>query len=516
MLLVMRRICLKFITFKKFALSIVVVYFVMLLYFMRTSFEGSRLFGVSDSPRERYESKSVVPRFRLPVLSNERRRRIASGKSSSARQRYRVLPVSDGYAARTGNGFLTRNDKNLPAVSAVTSEKNGKDFKEMYTRQCGSKKFVKNLNTFQPLGFDIWLYSAYIDYRLPAKTFIRVIVLAKHSQILKRSLFCLFGHDSDRDEEDDLVRMSKYEMCENHNNIYGGFILSCSVPKKRESLCSVKILLKTDVSNKSCIVPLSVIPPLRNDDIIPKRYTFGVCLPPLFGTTSVNRLVEYIELHKLLGVEKFVMYKYDGYSNEVARVIENYVSQELIDLIPWSLPSVVRHRSRLWYHGQIIAINDCLYRTMNDFMYVSFSDLDEFLIPQNHITWNQLFSSLDSTNVSGYCFHSTFFNPSPKPSSSLITTSNYLRTKMTSSVRSKCVVIPERVFEKGIHHISKPVAHYKSLSLAPSIGVYHHYRNCLRNFHMDCKNYVYDFAVKKFAKLLEDNVKAAKSEAQSA
>ena len=42
------------------------------------------------------------------------------------------------------------------------------------------------------------------------------------------------------------------------------------------------------------------------------KVDFAICVGTSFQLSDVNQLVEFIELHRLLGVKKFVFYLFDG------------------------------------------------------------------------------------------------------------------------------------------------------------------------------------------------------------
>jgi len=69
-----------------------------------------------------------------------------------------------------------------------------------------------------------------------------------------------------------------------------------------------------------------------------------------------------------------------------------------VTLIPWILPSSVTAQS-IWYNGQLLAVNDCLYRTSHAFNYVAFNDLDEFIVPHSAANWSLMIEQLMTTNT---------------------------------------------------------------------------------------------------------------------
>lgn len=169
-------------------------------------------------------------------------------------------------------------------------------------------------------------------------------------------------------------------------------------------------------------------------------------------------------------------------------------------LLRWEIPvftGISFHDDEtVWYHGQLLAANDCLYRSMGSADYLLFNDLDEFLVPQQKQTWTELVSNLDKSpechiptsgirkdsrrifpnktlsnsnkdenppslyksRCAGFSFKSAFFESDLSVDGiprSIYAFESDLRTKDFSSIRSKCLVKPRLIFEMGIHHVSR-------------------------------------------------------------
>jgi hypothetical protein len=108
--------------------------------------------------------------------------------------------------------------------------------------------------------------------------------------------------------------------------------------------------------------------------------------------------------------------------------------------------------SLVWNHGQLLAINDCMYRTMNTFQFVAFNDVDEYIVPvSQYLNWSSVISLADSTNVMtslyqspyAYSFQSAFFDPMASTDSASsqefvdYTLESDIRTSDFSDVRTK-------------------------------------------------------------------------------
>jgi hypothetical protein len=78
-------------------------------------------------------------------------------------------------------------------------------------------------------------------------------------------------------------------------------------------------------------------------------------------------LAEWIELHRLVGVERFFLY--DNFSVDDHReVLAPYVEQGIVTVHDWPVDM-----------GQLPAYNDCVERHGDDSRWIAFIDLDEFL-----------------------------------------------------------------------------------------------------------------------------------------
>ena len=349
---------------------------------------------------------------------------------------------------------------------------------------------------FHQVSTGIYVYSAYLDSRLNGHDtknggimWIRLIAIAD----TQHSLFCHFKTLGEIRYYS--ARTKYYELCENHNLRFGGFIISCQLPDKFHSNipCSVTVSNETYL-NKAVSpgthaqLPLKL---LKQDETTKKQ---GVCVPPLFGKITRSRIIEFVELSQLLGAEHFTFYDY-GIQKEALDTLKFYQKKGIATILQWSLPHSVSTSQHIWYNGQSVSIQDCLYRNMGSFQHLAFNDVDEFIIPRvsGHVTWRDLVRDVEGDNgdeMAGYCFSSTFFYKLNQPqiyNLELITLKLMERSSLPSPVRKKCLVRPWRVFEMGIHHISKQnQEHWRPVAADPRLALVFHYRTCLEDFRMTC------------------------------
>ena len=80
---------------------------------------------------------------------------------------------------------------------------------------------------------------------------------------------------------------------------------------------------------------------------------------------------------------KFTLYN-DTVSPEVNCVLEHYVSEGSVVVLPWRLN--IDSQTEIRTEGLFAALNDCLYRNMNEFRYLMLIDFDEFIVPHTNDT----------------------------------------------------------------------------------------------------------------------------------
>jgi len=276
---------------------------------------------------------------------------------------------------------------------------------------------------FLPFGRD-WLYTAYFDDRLvPNPTsgrgdvYIRVLALLRRRD-RKPTFYFWWPQSETGNATTEAAAAEAYEMCENHGRRYGGWILStkfagrvppCYVTVTQDRApASVQVrlpLFRMSVAEASTVkkentfwlAGVSLLRELAKDrrvvDAVPLGGNFAVCVPPLYGAIVPATLVQFVELTRLLGAEHFIFYV-SGVSAPVRRVLEAYEAENLVTTIRWVLPSATA--KAVWYNGQLLAANDCLYRTTHAFQYVAFNDVDEFIVPHSAANWSQMLAELTS------------------------------------------------------------------------------------------------------------------------
>lgn len=370
-----------------------------------------------------------------------------------------------------------------------------KSIDDSETRQYQSRKqihFNKFQVNFEEILPQIFLYSAFLDTRDTIAK-VRLVIVTMSNSRIPSSVWCHFSASGNTDEILS-SEVSFYETCENHSKDYAAYIASCKIPRHDVNGSSVWISDKPGPPNTKETPPIRVIYNRPSNNASGK---YAVCIPPLFGKVNVVRLAEFIEFSRILGAEHFTFYN-NSVEGDIKQVLEYYELLNIATTLPWSLPIA---NEKIWYHGQSAAVWDCLYRNMYLYKQVAFLDFDEFIIPQNQSTWDELFTFIrkqdkaDDTVVSAYRFLSAFFDPEfhgkvhdlSFEESQLVNINVTMRTSFFSSIRTKLLVDPTKIFELGIHHVSKPFKEdYKVVTIDTEHAFIHHHRKCDPNWGMNC------------------------------
>ena len=356
--------------------------------------------------------------------------------------------------------------------------------------KCNDSPRTKSFTFKEGKNSALYLYSAYLDRRetIPIVRIISILLKGKKNSV---TVMCRFNQD----KQD--INGTLYEMCENHNKRFGGYIISCRVPLYIVQPCKVSVRMEDRLDDwfntEERAIRIVEIAPQRT------RFDFGICVPPLFGDLKTESLVEFIELSRLLGAQHFIFYDFHITNNQSRELLNYYENEGVVTLIPWQLPSSIKD-TQMWYHGQLLAHNDCMYRAMSIVDVVSVQDVDEFIVPHDgNFTWHKSLMPLLAESVVGLSFQSAFYEPHLHLDSRLITIGSLTRTKKFSRVRTKVMVKPSKIFEIGIHHVSKPIQEsYKIASVDPGHAYLHHYRKCVSNYGMKCIDFVQDNTLLKY------------------
>ena len=112
---------------------------------------------------------------------------------------------------------------------------------------------------------------------------------------------------------------------------------------------------------------LSVLKPQNN--CVDKKFNVSICA---IFKDEANYLKEWIEFHKIVGVEHFYLYNNNS-SDNYKEILKPYIEKKLVTLIDWPKPQ-----------SQMEAYKDCVDNFAKETKWFGFIDLDEFVVPNDY------------------------------------------------------------------------------------------------------------------------------------
>ena len=258
----------------------------------------------------------------------------------------------------------------------------------------------------QTLNATFYLYAAYYDDRWRGGPLPMVRVLTMVDKISPPLVMCLLWF-----QEFSTPIMTPatyvYGWYPKWGNYADGhlqpFIITCKIPR-------IKGLPRSSVPSSVSIVQNKcdkVSNNLRVNNHRPAvKQRFAVCvkgLDFLYEDMSV-RLVEWLELLRILGASKVFLYDLEVHPN-ISKVINYYSDQGLVEVTKISLPGNqpnlpgFRHlylKKKLTdkRQNELIPYNDCLYRNLYSYEYLALLDIDEIIMPLRHDNWSDMMNEV--------------------------------------------------------------------------------------------------------------------------
>ncbi|XP_048368096.1 beta-1,4-galactosyltransferase galt-1-like [Sphaerodactylus townsendi] len=257
-------------------------------------------------------------------------------------------------------------------------------------------------NTITPLKDKrTFIIAPYFDNRQNNMT--RVIAIVHHKEV--KELYCWFCHPSSGE-----IYISKAEINVHSDRFdfpYGATDLRCLEPGAWEPhYVSIHWSLSGDPDQ----LPLFEI---RNRDREGPLVNFTVCISTMFGGyNNVLQFVQSMEMYKILGVDRVMIYK-NSCSPLMEKVLDFYIAEGIVEIIPWPIDSYLSVASRwhhsvdpkdIGYYGQITALNDCIYRNMYRSRYLLMNDIDEIILPVKYRDWNTMMQNLQMQHPKAAAF----------------------------------------------------------------------------------------------------------------
>ncbi|ROL48418.1 Tripartite motif-containing protein 35 [Anabarilius grahami] len=234
---------------------------------------------------------------------------------------------------------------------------------------------VGNLNTY--------VIGSYMDYRFGEKQIKTIAIIRRVEQVEYSCVMCCEGRN--------VTSPAEYTIHSDHFGFeYGTATITCHINSPCLIPTHVAITAREHISES-----ITSFLPVRNRDVPAVfPYEFTICISVMYDYNNVLNLVESMEMFRLLGAQRVVIYK-TSCDSDTQKVLDYYVKRGFVEIIPWTIKEHINVSSgwrkdlspgQLHYYGQIPALNDCIYRYMYQSHYVALHDMAELILPLKRLS----------------------------------------------------------------------------------------------------------------------------------
>ena len=354
------------------------------------------------------------------------------------------------------------------------------------------KYFCHHCRYTVPGAYEIYLYTAFYDARvsLASLPVIRIIAVSEDLKDVP-ALSCVVNYAAD-DSQLGVpgvrhVVATSQEIgagASRHDKEFREYILTCQ--------------LKTE--HVPVAVGIGLDPESEPDEMIPvensatrestPRKGMAVCVSVSYWMIEPYKIVEWMELQRLLGVDRIVVYN-NSLAHQSLKVLEHYAKTDYLDLR--QSHNFLSDRGEQTFHLHMSpVINDCMYRYMYRYKHIMVIDFDEVIVPHLGDSLVEVLRAIEQQETDyhparSYVFQNAyfFFNHKPDTSQNIhFRTLKYRVRQELSAVgySAKSIIDPMSCYAMHNHYcwgVTKlyEVGNYRTF-VPPELAFLHHYKRC--------------------------------------
>jgi len=185
------------------------------------------------------------------------------------------------------------------------------------------------------------------------------------------------------------------------------------------------------------------------------KLSYAICMSPMFGNALHKNLIEWFEYNLMMGTQHFYAYDVDQRDKnpETMKILNYYRQKGLVTILDWK-PSL-NHFG--WYSHQLVANHDCLYRYRDQWDWIQFNDVDEYLFSLKNLTVQEILTDWrkrdDYDSIAAVNIKSRFFRIADehfwRPNSTLVsqtwTARSIVEEAMFNCYKAKNLIRPKLV-----------------------------------------------------------------------
>ncbi|KAI2647672.1 Glycosyltransferase family 92 protein F13G3.3 [Labeo rohita] len=263
-----------------------------------------------------------------------------------------------------------------------------------------------------------FMVSAFIDHRLDGV--IQVISIINRNSL--QPLYCVYCSARQ-------VCKTVYTDVQIHSDHFGYPYGASDVICKGEHMQHATHVLITNEKG-SADLKMEYLP-IKNKVVQETfKFNFTVCISSLFGGyNNVLQFAQTMEMYKLLGVQHVVIYN-TSCGPDLEKLLKHYETEGMLEIVSWPIDKFLNpsrgwdirlHKGDIQYYGQLVTLNECIYRHMYQSKYILLNDIDEIIMPYKHASLPPLMEDLQSAHpnigvflIENHIFPKTQFEESGK------------------------------------------------------------------------------------------------------
>ena len=271
---------------------------------------------------------------------------------------------------------------------------------------------------YHPPTTDLYLYRAYIDDRPSNVTYVRVFGIEKTGS--NSSWICQW---TSRDQDKLIIRevAARKELVDTlwptRTPFYAIHIRCAAEHQLTRSMIPSGFIRLVSRDNRSVYAD---VPVAKSTRLNPKR-SLAICLKPVTGNLKPERIVEWVEMQSMIGVESIIVYQGE-FTGITQFVWQHYLDKGIVSTVPFPYFYVLDNllsnmyeysyvdRYCLQQEMYLVAMHDCLYRYMHTYEMLLYIDIDEILLPtrEQPITEMLKYIKLRFPKFAGFMFNTAW------------------------------------------------------------------------------------------------------------
>lgn len=227
-------------------------------------------------------------------------------------------------------------------------------------------------------------------------------------------------------------------------------------------------------------------------------------------------MVEFIEMYRLLGADKFYFYRLDV-TPAINKVLAFYEGAKLAEVHEWNFYTY-EFQADIHYAGIMVQLNECMYRAtfVDGYKYVAVVDLDEILVPLKCNTLLEYLRGVEDGRTSAFVFRNVFFfkkgaNDTKSMPPGINNRFLYTQVKVQRTYlplppheRSKCIVNGRKTIEMGNHRVWRQLKGISETNVHIRDGLMFHYREKCIGCRVE--PLIVDFTARRFGSIIWNQV----------